>query len=63
MKIERLKSFLTEIVKPTSIFAVYMVVVAFIANIIGTYFHTDTSIVTGILFLITYPVYIKFIDN
>jgi hypothetical protein len=58
-----MKKFINEILKPTSIFAVYMVAVAFIANIIGIYFYTDTSIVTGILFLITYPIYIKFIDN
>jgi hypothetical protein len=58
-----MKKFLTEIVKPTMIFTVYIIIVAFIANILGTYFHIDTSIMTGILFLVTYPIYIKIIDN
>jgi hypothetical protein len=58
-----MKKFINEILKPTIIFAIYMVAVAFVSNIIGKYIHFDISIITGVLFLVTYPIYIKFIDK
>jgi hypothetical protein len=51
-----------EILKPILIFSTYLVIIALLSNTISVYFNTNISIISAIILIITYPVYLYFIN-
>jgi hypothetical protein len=51
-----------EILKPILIFSTYLVIIALLSKTISVYFNTNISIISAIILIITYPVYLYFIN-
>jgi hypothetical protein len=51
-----------EILKPILIFSLYFIMVALLSNTIVIYFNTNISIASLTILILTYPIYLYFIN-
>jgi ABC-type nitrate/sulfonate/bicarbonate transport system permease component len=57
-----MKKFLNEILKPIAIFSLYITIVALLSNIIEVYYNSNISIISAIILILTYPIYLHLIN-